>query len=220
MIDAVVVPRGPEERAVRRALRRARSEVAVVTCGIGADAAARAVVGIATLPLRRALATGLCGLLSPAFVVGDVLLYRDVRTQADGALALDDVLSSALAARLPGAQSGIAALTVDRIVTRAKAKHVLRERYGADAVDMETWALASGLKDAGIALAALRVGSDASDDDLPDLDSAVSSDGRIGGFAVAHACARRPRAGVKLAWHGVRALRALERAVFDVVRAA
>ncbi len=192
-----------------------------MTCGIGPQAGARAVAGAARLPMRRALATGLCGLLSPALGVGDVLVYRDVRTQGDGPLALDPALSDALAARLPGAQSGIAALEVDRIVTRAHTKHVLRERYGADAIDMETWAIASALREAGVSVAALRVASDASDDDLPDLDSAVSSDGRISGFAVALACARKPRAGgVKLVWHGMHALRALERAVFAVVRAA
>jgi len=221
LIDAVFVPRGPEERAVRRALRRAgNDEIVVVTCGIGSQAAARAVRGAATLRIRRALAAGLCGVLSPAFVVGDALVYRDVRTQGDGVLTLDRGLSDALAARLTGAQSGIVALAVDRIVTQAHAKHVMRERYGADAVDMETWAIACGLQEAGVAVAALRVGSDTSDDDLPDLDSAVSSDGSLSGLTMARACARQPRAGVKLAWHGMRALRALERAVFDVVRAA
>jgi len=220
LIDAVLVPRGAEERAVRRALSRARRDIAVFASGIGPRAAARAADEAAAAPVRQALATGLCGLLSPAFAVGDILVYRDVCRLDMTKLELDRDLSVAVAARLRNVQSGIHALESDRLITRAREKRTLRERYGADAVDMETWTTARRLQDAGVALAALRVGSDGPGDDLPDLNRAVTSGGGINGLSFARACARRPVATLKLARNGMQALRALERAVFELVCAA
>jgi len=220
LIDAVFVPRGAEERAVRRALSRARSGVAVFTSGIGPQAVHKAAEAAAVAPLRQALATGLCGLLSPAFAVGDVLVYRDVRGPAAATLEFDRDLSDAVAARLANVQSGIHALASDHIVTRARDKRRLREQYGADAVDMETWAIAHRLRDAGVALAALRVGSDGPGDELPDLGRALTPAGDISALRLAQAFAGRPRASLTLMRNGMRALRALERAVFEIVCAA
>lgn len=217
VIDTIVVPRGAEADAVRRALSRARASVRVVTTGIGPYAAALAAEGALRDAPRNVLVTGLCGLLSPAFVVGDVLVYRDVRRDGEPALALDAALSDALAARSSGAQTGIHALASERVVTSSAVKALLARRSGADAVDMETHAIARVMGAAGARVAAVRVASDAVTDELPDLDRALDGSGGLDGLALALAMLRRPRAGVRLALGATRALRALERALYSLV---
>jgi len=216
--DTTFVPRGAEERAVRRAIVRAQASVRVVVSGIGPHAATRAAERAGhDGPPERILVTGLCGLLSPAFIVGDALVYRDIRHNGDAPLLLDDRLSGALAARVPGAQTGIRALASESVVTSAADKVALGRSSGADAVDMESYALADVLGRAGDRVAVVRVGSDAAGDDLPELDRALDGSGGFDGLALALAMLRRPRAGLRLARNGTRALGALERVVYSLV---
>jgi nucleoside phosphorylase len=185
----------------------------VTTTGIGPLAAERAARGLlfASAP-ERVIVLGLCGLLAPAFRVGDSLVYREIVTP-DERFAFDRELSGLVADRAPGSQSGIRAFASESIVTQAVDKRMLAERYAAQAVDMETAALARILQPAGVALAALRVGSDGASDDLPALDRALDGSGGMDGLALALAMLRRPLAGARLARNGTRALAALERTV-------
>ncbi len=210
----VVVPRGPEERAVRRGLARARVGAVVVTCGIGPLAAERAMrTLLAQSRPERVIVTGLCGILAPGFRVGEPLVYREI-VGPDERLVFDDELTRAVADRVPGMQSGIRAYGSDVVVTRAHEKRALAQRYGAQAVDMETAAVARTLAEAGVAVAALRIGSDGADDDLPELDRALDGSGGLDGLALALAMFRRPVAGARLVRNGPRALAALERAIY------
>jgi nucleoside phosphorylase len=181
---------------VRRALARAGSAAYVATTGIGplaAESAASAV--LAERRPARVVVTGLCGVLSPAFRVGDALVYREIVTPEER-FAFDREL-----------------------VTRSADKLALGERYTAQAVDMETAAVARRLQADGIAVAALRVGSDGAADDLPALDRALDGSGGMDGLALALAMVRQPIAGVRLARNGTRALGALERAVYALFSA-
>jgi nucleoside phosphorylase len=218
VIDTIFVPRGAEERAVRRAIARAHASVRVIVSGIGPHAAARAAEeSEREVGTGRVLVTGLCGLLSSAFVVGDALVYRDIRHDGTSPLALDPELTEALAGRVPGAQTGIRAAASDSIVTSPGAKAALGRRFGADAVDMESYALAEVLGRSGARVAVVRVGSDAVHDHLPELDRALDGSGGFDGLALALAMLRRPLAGLRLASNGMRALRALERVVYTLV---
>ena len=217
MIDTIFVPRGAEERAVRRALARSKATVTVVASGIGPHAAARAAETAGVERGSRILVTGLCGLLSPAFVVGDALAYRDIRRDGQAPLRLDNELSDLLASRVPGIQTGIHALASDRIVTTARDKATVGRRSGTAAVDMESYAFAEVLGRAGACVAVVRVGSDAAGDDLPDLDRALDGSGGLDGLALGLAMLRRPLAGLRLARNGTRALAALERVVYALV---
>ena len=214
MFDTIIVPHGAEARAVRRALARSGTTIAVVETAVGPHAAELAARRI--LEGRRparALVTGLCGLLSPAFAVGDALVYREI-ARDDAHVSLDETASDELAAAVPGALSGIRAIASASVVSSPLEKAALYARTHADAVDMETFALASTLGRVGIAVATLRIGSDAAASALPDLDGALDSTGELDGFALALAMLRRPVAGVRLAIDGSRALAALERAVY------
>ena len=202
-----------------RALVRAGYAARVVTMGIGslaAELAAREI--LRERRPERVIVFGLCGLLSPAFRVGEPLVYREIVTP-DERFAFDRELSGLVADRVPGAQSGIRAFASDAIVTRSIDKIALGERYAAQAVDMETTAVARTLSAAGTAVAALRVGSDGVADDLPALDRALDASGGMDGLALALTMLRQPLAGVRLARNGTRALSALERAVYALFSA-
>ncbi|MGP6159090.1 MAG: hypothetical protein ACLPYS_16535 [Vulcanimicrobiaceae bacterium] len=217
MIDAIFVPRGAEERAVRNALR-GHGTPAVWTSGIGPAAAQRAVAeALEAGAPGAALVVGLCGLLSPAFAVGDLLLYATV-TRADGAtLRCDAELAAKLAQLLGRAQTGVAAYSSDSIVTRSADKEALAKRYHVGAVDMESFAFVEGLQQAGTRVAVLRVGSDGVAEDLPDLGRGVDAEGDLSGSALAFVMLSNPFAGARMAVHGLRALGQLERALRFIV---
>jgi nucleoside phosphorylase len=214
VIETIFVPRGAEENAVRAGLGRSGGSIRVIATGIGERAAARAAAAaIAGGSVGSVLVTGLCGLLSPAFAVGDALVYRDIR-RADGEpLPLDARLTKALASRIPDSQSGVRAVTSETVLVTAQAKAALAERYGAGAVDMESFAMVERLQQAGVSVAVMRIGSDASTDDLPALDRALDGSGGVDPTALALAMVRRPLLGARLALNGIRALAALRRAI-------
>ena len=220
LIEAIFVPRGAEERAVRKGFARAGAAIQVVPTGIGSLAAVRAVdEAVAAAGLRTALCTGLCGLLSPAFAVGDTLVYRELLAEDQAPLMPDPELGDAVAARAPGSQSGIRALGSSHILTTAEQKRAAAARFDADAVDMESFALVERLQRAGVAVAVARVASDEVGDDLPQLDRALNGSGGIDGFALALAMLREPRRGLRLAFGALRALGALERLIASVAAA-
>jgi nucleoside phosphorylase len=220
VISTIFVPRGAEADAVRRAAARARSNVRVVETGIGPIAAGRAAdEAIAAAPVGTALVTGLCGLLSPSFSVGDALVYGEIARGRDGiALTLERDLSGALATKIPHAQTGIRALASERIVTSAREKTELGERMSADAVDMESLAIVERLQQRNVPVAVVRVASDGSNDTLPELDRALDGAGGMDGLALALAMLRRPASGFRLAVNGTRALRALRDCVEALLR--
>jgi hypothetical protein len=110
------------------------------------------------------------------------------------------------------AQSGIRALAVDRIVTRAREKRALGVQTGAHAADMESYALVERLRRAGVAVAVLRVASDGAAQDLPDLNAALDGSGRLENSALALAMLRDPLAALRMTRGALQALAALERA--------
>jgi len=214
LIETIFVSRGAEERAVRRGLAQAGSRVRVVSTGIGPLAAAHAAdEALAAASFGTALSTGLCGALSPAFLVGDALVYRELLRDGTGPIALDGVLAESVAARLPGSQSGVRGIASDTIFTSVERKRAAAARYRADAVDMESYALSERLGRAGVAVAVVRIASDAAGDELPDLNRALDGSGGIDPLALALAMLSRPLAAVALARNGTRALAALERIV-------
>jgi nucleoside phosphorylase len=217
VVETIFVPRGAEERAVRSAVPKG-SPVRIVTMGIGPRAAARAAnEALAQAQFGTALVTGLCGTLSPAFVVGDALVYREIVGPSVPNLVLDEALANGFAHLLPGAQTGIRALASDRIVERSSDKHALGVHFAASAVDMESYALADALAGAGVAVAVVRVASDAVGDDLPELGRALDGSGGMDDFALALAFMRSPVAAVRLIANATKSLRALTATVRALV---
>jgi hypothetical protein len=78
---------------------------------------------------------------------------------------------------------------------------------------MESFTLVERLRRAGVGAGIVRVGSDTSDDELPDLAVALDSSGELDRLKLARILLARPAAGLRLARNGLRALAALERTV-------
>lgn len=176
--------------------------VRVVWCvaGAGTAAAARAArLLIDGHRPRLLVSAGFAGGLDPALERGSVV--RPARAVAVDSEPID------LAHASP--EDG-AIVTVDRVATVAGEKRRIAESSGARLVDMETYAVAAAARAASLRCAAVRVISDAAEDDLPrEVDALVrpQSEWRRMGAAVG-AVIRRPRAAVDL-W------RLYERAVAD-----
>lgn len=180
----ILVPRGSEAAAVRRAQPAAR--VVAVPAGAAAASALPAFADDETV-----IVLGLCGALR-RLETGDVAIYARV---ADGARAavLHRPLVDALSAALPGAFV-VNACTVDRVVTAGAARAPLARRFDADVVDMEGTHVAGALAALGVRFAMVRVVSDDGSRDLPPIGDAIGADGRVRPLPIALAFARAPRA--------------------------
>ena len=180
----ILVPRGAEAAAVRRAQPAAR--VVAVPAGAAAASALPAFADDETV-----IVLGLCGALR-RLETGDVVIYARV---ADGARTsvLDRPLVDALSAALPGAFIANAC-TVDHVVTAVAARAPLARRFDADVVDMEGTHVAAALAALGVRFAMVRVVSDDGSRDLPPISDAIGVDGRVRPLATARAFARAPRA--------------------------
>jgi hypothetical protein len=178
------VPRGAEAAAVRRAGTSAC--VVELPPGPAAPSALPAFDEDETV-----IVLGLCGALR-RLETGDVAIYArvadDVRTSV-----LDRPLVDALSAALPGAFV-VNACTADLVVTRVAARAVLARRFGADVVDMEGTHLVAALGASGVRYAIVRVVSDDASRDLPPIEGAIDTEGRLRPLRIALAFARAPRA--------------------------
>jgi len=159
------------------------------------------------------IVVGLAGGLDSKLRVGDAVLYDlcyDARAIEIGRLeqparetaaviASDGVLSDFLFETLT--KSGLSfvrasGITVNRIITEAKDKLALGARYGAAAVDMETYEALVVCSRLELPAAALRVISDEAGHDIPDFNRAYDADGRMNSWQMAAAMAARPFAAV------------------------
>jgi hypothetical protein len=180
----ILVPRGAEAAAVRRAGPAAR--IAELPAGAAAASA---------LPPfdngEMVVVLGLCGALR-RLEAGDVAIYARV---ADGARtpALDRALVDALTAALPGALV-VNACTAERVVTTTSGRTALARRFDADVVDMEGTHLAAALGARGVRFAMVRVVSDDASRDLPPIGDAIDEAGRVNPMKIAGGFARAPRA--------------------------
>jgi Phosphorylase superfamily len=180
----IVVPRGAEAAAVRRARPSAR----VVEVAPGA-------AGAAGLPEfeegETVIVLGLCGALW-RLKAGDVAIYGRIADAAH-AFVPDPPLTDALKAALPGA-TVVNACTSKRVVTTISARAALAERFNATVVDMEGTHLAAALALRGVRFAMVRVVSDDASRDLPPIADAIDEQGRLHVMRLAVAFAHAPRA--------------------------
>jgi hypothetical protein len=179
----IVVPRGAEGAAVRRARPTARV--------IEVPAGARAAIALPTFDDDDTVVVlGLCGALHGGSV-GDVVVYRRVVDDAVP-FALEAGLRDALASSL-GAKI-VDACTTDHVVTTRGERAALASRYDAAVVDMEGTHLAAALAARGVRFAMVRIVSDDDSRDLPALERTIRSDGSVDVVRIATAFVRSPRA--------------------------
>lgn len=189
----------PEEAAP---LKNVLGDVLTVT-GPGPVRAARMAAQVldASRP-AGVICAGLAGGLRPVLERGHLLAAHTVLDHAtDETFAADPALLEAARRCAPRPQAGSEAtsgfregvlLTHDRVVGTASGKAALSHR--ADAVDMESAAVARAAAQRGIPFLALRVISDTAEEDFPfDLNDYIDGQGNVRRMKLAAAAIVRPR---------------------------
>jgi adenosylhomocysteine nucleosidase len=147
------------------------------------------------------ISAGFAGGLRPELARHD-LLMADCLIDADGhRLVIDLKVDPQSLAQTPGVHVG-PLLTVDRVVRLTDEKRALGQRHQALAVDMESYAAAEVCRERGVRFLAIRILSDAVDDELPrDVEALLKQKTRVAkAGAVVGAVWRRPSS-VKDMWN-------------------
>lgn len=182
------LPQGPilvcfavkEEAAPLR--RGLPPNVTILVTGMGAAAAERAVKAkLAADAWSLVLTCGFAGALNSTLRLGTIVCDTDEAFPLRQAL-LD---AGAVAARFHCAE---------RVAVTGYEKAMLRERTGADAVEMESDIIRQLCRERGIPSATVRAISDTAQEDLPlDFNALVNADGKLSLGKLARSVLRRPR---------------------------
>jgi len=168
--------------------------VVVVQSGAGREAASRAAEALLSGHKPQwMISAGFAGGLSPRLKRHDLLMADGLATTDGSRLAIDLEVDPESLAQTPGVHVG-RLLTVDRIVRRTEEKRALGEKHQALAVDMESYAVADVCRRRRVRFLAVRIVSDAVDDELPpDVDRLLKQKTRAAKLgAVLGALWRRP----------------------------
>ncbi|MGE0606313.1 MAG: hypothetical protein AB7O62_04235 [Pirellulales bacterium] len=172
LLDGVVVVHGGGFKA-RQGGYRGR-HVVLLESGAGRDAARHGTQALIEGHRPQwIVSTGFCGGLQPQVRRGDIVMANSVADLQGRRLAIDLKMSSEALAGLRGVHVG-KMLTVDRVIRTPAEKRELGELHQALAVDMETSAVAEVCAREHVRFLAIRVVSDAMQDELPpDLDRLI-----------------------------------------------
>lgn len=131
-------------------------------------------------PPSAVVSVGYVGALDPALQVGQIFLARRVKRIGE---RVDYQGESPAFPNAEGVAQGTL-LTIDRVAQTSQEKGMLRQS-GADAVDMEAYAVAGEAKQRGIPFYCVRVVSDHANTDFPvDFNRARRPDGSFAGWRI------------------------------------
>jgi adenosylhomocysteine nucleosidase len=159
-------------------------DVCVVETGVGADAARRAVSAVlrAHRP-EQIISAGFAGGLQDDIRRGELVLPDSIIAAGQPEILLESQASIADIATKPKLHRG-RLVSVDAIVRLPSEKRELGQRLDAQAVDMETYAVAAVCQQLGTPLLAVRVISDEVTDeisaDIAHIGQQATSVGRVG----------------------------------------
>ncbi|MEA5605560.1 phosphorylase [Nostoc sp. UHCC 0252] len=210
-INTILVPQGAEYKAVCRGLSGVTGSIpTVVAIPVGMKPLLKYLhQGQFLAPKSRVLIMGICGSLSDRYTVGDIVLYQDCVYQGK-LLECDRSFTTQLHSSLSEKVSLVKSMTSDRVIWSATEKRHLGETLAADVVDMEGFTALEFFNAVGISVAMLRVVSDNCQHDIPDLTSAINSDGSLNPFPLAMGMLRQPLAATRLIRGSLTALKVLE----------
>lgn len=225
----ILVPQGAEYKAVCRGLSRAKPPKPIaVPIPVGPQALNRYLKQwqqteeYLKISPSRVLIMGLCGSLSPHLRVGDIVLYQDCVYQSSEPAPLvrecDREFTTWLHHQLGEDIPLVKVYTSDRIIISAEQKRYLTQTYDTQVVDMEGFTALDVLSQAGIVVAMIRVISDDSHHNLPNLSSALSAEGTLQPLPLALGMLQQPIAAIRLvrgALHGLRVLQNVTRLLFS-----
>ncbi|MGC1218208.1 MAG: hypothetical protein WA883_12110 [Phormidesmis sp.] len=215
-IQTIFVPAGAEYRAVQAGLKKAVGQRShgprLVVIPAGPQAVESFLASWEDLPQLAGgvLLMGLGGSLSLRYAVGEGVMVEQIWRGFEGSgadtVVCDKGLTGQIAKKLGLAvETGV---TCDRIITTADEKQTLGDRFSAQVVDMEGFALLRSLPECKVAM--LRVMSDGCDYDLPDISNAINPDGSLNSMALMRRFAMQPVAAQRLVRGSLKGLRALK----------
>ncbi|MFQ5701990.1 MAG: purine phosphorylase, partial [Acidobacteriota bacterium] len=148
----------------------AAPRVDVLVCGIGPDRAARAARRLFERGAGALISWGFAGGLSPELLPGDAVIPSAVMDPQGRRFEADPTWRGHLLARLgmPTEDGpGMTLATTSMPLTSAAAKRSYHLHSGAEAVDMESAAVAAVAAEAGLPFLAIRAICDSVTEDLP-----------------------------------------------------
>ncbi|WNZ46304.1 hypothetical protein Q2T42_00435 [Leptolyngbya boryana CZ1] len=204
MVPVILVPQGAEYQAVSQGASDAIQVVAIPAGIAVADFLDRTLI-----PDHAALLVmGLCGSLSSQVGIGELALYHSCVNFSGEEIACDRSFTQRLQNHFRVAS--MRGFISDRVICSVAEKRALGEKYQADVVDMEGFAIAQRYS-----VAMLRVVSDDLQFDLPDLSDAIV-DGKIQGMRMAKAMVKKPIAASRLIQGSLAALKRLRQIAAEI----
>ncbi|TVQ42540.1 MAG: phosphorylase [Gloeocapsa sp. DLM2.Bin57] len=201
-IEAILVTKGAEYAAVCHGLQKTRAKVKVIPIPMGVSGL-RNYLQTARLTQQRVLLLGLAGSLNPKYRLGNIVIYQSCCYQTPSGELLERECQQ-IPKRLSG--SLVKGLTCDRLVHTSLAKTELSLHTGADVVDMESWLIRETFPEVAI----VRVISDNYEQNLPDLNLALDSQGNLNPFSLALRMSQKPIASGRLIISSLKALKVLQ----------
>lgn len=224
-IDLVFVPQGAEYRSVGKGLQTAGCNSAtVVPLPVGPQGVTQFLQRWLQQPHQatsNALLMGLGGSLTDQLSVGDIVICQtciDGTQAVDVPMACDSQIFLSLSQRLSGTVIPVTGVSCDRIINTTAEKRQLAQTYQAEVVDMEGFALLSGLQSTPISIGIVRVISDDVHHDLPDLNAALSSDGNLQTLPLAMGMLRQPLPALHLIRGSLKGLKQLEKVAAQIFK--
>ena len=211
-IDTIIVPQGAEYQAVCRGLRQANAtNIQTIAIPIGTKNIGR-ILNNYSLELDQAqniLIMGLCGSLSEKYSIGERVIYKSCQNAKGKCINLESKLTATIHRRL--SLNSVDGITSDRIICHTDEKRRLARSYSVDVVDMEGYDYIQELRSRNIEVAMVRVVSDGSIGDIPDLSRAIDRNGNLKTIPMAIAFLQQPVKAFRLIKGSILGLKTLQK---------
>jgi len=201
----ILVPQGAEYQAVAKNFKH-NLDFLISPIPIGCKSVSKHLENLKNpQQFSRAIAMGLCGSLNPDLKVGDVVVYAECLYLGN----LAQILQCTFIPKTTNEVTSVKALTSDRLIYLASEKQNLYKTTNCDVVDMEGYAILEFFSKINIPVGMIRVVSDDSDLDLPNLETAIAPNGNLKPLKLAIAFSKQPLAALRLIRGSLKSLQVL-----------
>jgi nucleoside phosphorylase len=198
----ILVPQGAEYQAVAKNFKHDLNFL-VCPIPIGCSSVSKYLESLKNpQQFSQAIAMGLCGSLNPDLKVGDVVVYEECLYQ-------EKVLKCTSIPKVINSSTQVKAVTSDRLIYLASEKQNLCKTTNCDVVDMEGYIILEFFSKLNIPVGTIRVVSDDSDRDLPNLEQAIDVNGKLKPLKLAIAFIKQPIAALRLIQGSLKSLQVL-----------
>jgi nucleoside phosphorylase len=224
-IDYIFVPQGQEYQRVKQGFNLAKIKhptlIAIPLGTNGVNLFLETWLQSANFHNHRVLLMGLGGSLSPQYGIGDLTLYQTCSYLEHDHYAVkscDQELNLWLQKYLDVKAHLVQGFTSDRLINLASAKQILASQSQSEVVDMEGWTILTALARIKVNLTILRIISDDVAYNIPDLNRAFTSEGKLKPLNLSLSFLADPLAAFRLIKGSLQALKILEKVAFNLVQ--